>query len=133
MFYAGEEQIPHIEASARANTSVFVTNTTSSIVSFFFNPVFHSASGEVVTDIPNLKYTANFSSSNNPLSGAGANMSPNTIGIIDYQKNNSFFLGYAEILWDSSTCFDTPPLVTTVGQNIGSTTSYYYVNDGNNW
>jgi hypothetical protein len=137
VFYKGIEQIPFIDLGPQRNTSIIVDNTTSSIVSFFFNPTYHGANGNIINLSDELIGGA-FSVSNNPLDGAGANMPPNTSGTVAYYFTRTTYHGRAEILWDSSTCFDEPPLVTTVRQqwhspSIGTATSYYYVNDGRNW
>jgi hypothetical protein len=137
VFYAGEEQIPFIDSAPLRNTSIIVDNTTSSTVSFFFNPTYHGANGNTINVSDELLGGA-FSSNNNPLDGAGANMPPNTSGTVAYFFTPTTYHGWAQILWDSSTCFDKPPLITTVRQQwhssrIGTATSYYYVNDGRNW
>lgn len=136
--YAGREQIPHLDSNPSRSSFIIVTNTTSSIVSFFFNPVFRLQSGGTRADNLNQTYTGVFSSSNDPLDGAGSDMPPDTVGGITYPRVSAGYLGHAEILWDSSTCFDTPPLITSVRldwyrPNRSVSTDYYYVNNGNNW
>jgi hypothetical protein len=139
VFYAGREQIPHIEVGIVRNATIFVTNTTSSVVSFFFNPTFHSLFTGTELPITPPTLFGTFNSSNSPLDGAGSNMPPNSSGAINYPVNSaSHFFGNAEILWDSSTCFETLPLLTTVKlsrdhPNNSFATSYYFVNDGRNW
>lgn len=139
VFYAGREQIPEIISNANRSSFIIVINTTPNIVSFFLNPTFYSAStGLVTTNNPVTDLQGVFSTSNSPLAGAGSNMPPNSRGTIHYRRNSGSFVGNTEILWDSSTCFEEPPLQTTVRtewrrDNIGISTSYYYVNDGNNW
>ncbi|TDF36280.1 hypothetical protein EYS14_16220 [Alteromonadaceae bacterium M269] len=138
VFYAGEEQIPHIEINPFRNTTIFVTNTTSANVSFFFNPVFHFRSNGAVSGTPPLTFIGTYSSSNNPLDGAGATNGPKKMGAFNFPANSTSYTGYAQILWDSSTCFESPPMITTVRQEMlrgsqGISTSYYHVNNGDNW
>jgi hypothetical protein len=138
VFYAGEEQIPHIEINSSRNTTIFVTNTAPANVSFFFNPVFNLQSNGNVTNIPPRAFIGAYSNSNNPLSGVGATNSPGVMGGINFPSNSTRYTGHAQILWDSSTCFENPPLITTIRQEwhqggVGTSTSYYHVNNGDNW
>ncbi|TDF36281.1 hypothetical protein EYS14_16225 [Alteromonadaceae bacterium M269] len=138
VFYAGKEKIPHLETGIRTSTFIIVTNTTSSRVSFFFNPVFHTRLNGLRTNLSNQSLLGVFNSSNNPFDGAGSNMPPNSQGSIFYPTTANPHEGYAEILWDSSTCFKESPMLTTVRNewlkvNEGSGRDFYYVNNGETW
>lgn len=138
IFYIGKQHIPHIEISNRRNSTIFVTNTTSSAVSFFFTPEFHLVSSGVVSQIPNHNFSGVFNNSNNPFDVAGANMHPNTVGSINFPSTQKNSTGYAEIAWESSTCFQTSPLITSVkldwhSPTVATASSFYYVNEGRKW
>ena len=138
VFYAGREHIPHIELDSSRYTTIFVSNTTSANVSFFLNPTFYSHANGTIVNTPTPSFFGIYSASNDPLDGAGATNLPFTAGSVHFAPNSTVLRGHAEILWDSSTCFEEPPLFTTVRQEwhqnrIGTSTSYYYVNDGRKW
>jgi hypothetical protein len=141
VFYAGEEAIPHLEIESNTHTTIFVMNTTDSIVSFFYKPTFRHFSTGAIATTPAPVYGGNFSSTNNPLSGEGANLTPFNAGTIHHPKGSSHSFGNSIIQWDSSTCFNAPPLMTSVrvmwinGRNgfSGTGISYFMVNNGKRW
>lgn len=141
VFYAAYEKVPHIYLSPTRGNQVHVYNTSNSPINFFFRPTYHLVSSGSTSAISPEAFNGAFSSSNSPLNSGGADIAANTSGRIQLNVNSNTYHGYASIYWDSSTCFSTPPLRTTVetllsagsGSSARAAVSVQLINNGNNW
>lgn len=137
VFYAAYESIPFIYAASDQYSGVFIENTSSSSIRFFFRPTYYNTAGNEV-NVSIHAFGLSFSSLD-PTSATGATMLPNSMGSISFARRNTAYFGSAEIYWDSSVCFLEGPLKAThrtVFSNNNSGrggVSINYINGGKSW
>ena len=136
--YIGHQKIPFIESDGQRHTTIYVTNTAPDTVNFHYSPTFYDRTTGLEISISTIEYWGVFNASNTPLASSGAILRPNSTGTIYHPRGTNLFNGIADIYWNSSTCLNEAPLITSVryewhNSNIGTSTSYYMVNNGANW
>lgn len=139
VFYAGKELIPHFWVGGARGANIAITNTSDSIVSFFFKPTYYSDASGAETVYGSETLFGSFNAANDPRDGAGSTMQPNTTGrITAYSGSSQILTAHAEILWDSSNCLAEPPMLTFVENYYSPSSSRIHattfnVNQGRKW
>ncbi|TRY30333.1 hypothetical protein [Aliiglaciecola sp. M165] len=137
VFYAAFENIAHIWLNTYRYSNILVTNTSEAPISFFYRPSYFLDSNGLETNASPESYSGVFNNSNSPKLDAGAMMPSNSMGRIKLSPTTSITYGTAQIYWNSSTCFQTPPLVTSVESSYfksgDGAISVQLTNNGKNW